>query len=82
MAEAFPDLKAGTHFLELQRSLEETEQRIALARDYYNQQTRFYNTRLDVVPDGFIARIGGLKARHYWVAESFQRVEEEVVFAS
>ena len=82
MAEAYPELKAGQQFLELQRTLEETEQRIALARDYYNQQTQFYNTRLEVMPDMFLARLGGLKPKKYWEAENFQRAKEKIDFAS
>jgi hypothetical protein len=82
VAESYPELKAVQQFLELQRSLEDTEQRIALARDHYNQQTRFYNTRLEVVPDMFVARLGGLKPRQYWVAENFNREPEEIDFAS
>jgi hypothetical protein len=82
VAEAYPELKAGKQFLQLQRILEETEQRIAIARDYYNQQTRFYNTRLEVIPDMYVARLGGLKQRPLWEAENFQRAQEEIDFAS
>ena len=82
VAESYPELKAGKQFLELQRTLEDTEQRIALSRDYYNQQTRHYNSRLEVIPDMFIARIGGFKSRKYWVAENFQRAEDKIDFAS
>jgi len=82
VAEAYPELKAGQHFLELQRTLEETEQRIALARDYYNQLVRFYNTRLEVIPDMVVARLGGLKPRSFWMAENFQRVQEKIDLVS
>ena len=82
IAEAYPELKAGQQFLNLQRALEETEQRIALARGYYNQLTRFYNTRLQLIPDMYVADIGGLKPRQYWEAENFQRVQEEIEFVS
>jgi hypothetical protein len=82
IAETYPELKTGQQFLELQRTLEETEQRIALARDYYNQQTRFYNTRLEVIPDTYVARLSGLKPRQYWDAENFQRALEEINLVS
>ena len=82
IVEAYPELKAGQHFLELQRALEETEQRIALARSYYNEQTRFYNTRLQVIPDTYVAQLGGLEPRQYWEAENFQREQEVLEFAS
>ena len=81
-AEAYPELKARQQFLDLQQSLEDTEQRIALARDYYNEQTRFYNTRITVVPDMFVAKIGGFKPKQYWEIGSFQREQEEIDFVS
>jgi hypothetical protein len=82
VVEAYPELKAGEQFLELQRTLEDTEHRIALSRDYYNQQTRHYNTRIEVIPDMYVARIGGFKSRKYWVAENFQRAQETIDFVS
>jgi hypothetical protein len=82
IAEAYPELKAGQQFLELQQALEDTEQRIALARGYYNEQTRFYNTRLEVIPDTFVAQLGGLQPRQYWEAENFQRAQETIEFVS
>jgi len=82
VVEAYPELKAGQHFLELQRTLEETEQRIALARGYYNQQVRFYNTRLEVIPDMVVAKLGGLKPRSLWMSENFQRVQEKIDLVS
>jgi hypothetical protein len=82
VVEAYPELKAGQRFLDLQRALEETEQRIALARDYYNQLTRFYNARLMVVPDVFVAKLCGLEPRLYWAGENFIQTQEEINFAS
>ena len=82
VVEAYPELEAGDQFLLLQRTLEETEQRIALARDYYNQQAQFYNTRLEIIPDMYVARLGGLKPRQLWAAENFQRVSEKIDLAS
>jgi len=82
IVEAYPELEAGNQFLLLQQTLEETEQRIALARDYYNQQARFYNTRLEIIPDMYVARLGGLKPRQLWAAENFQRVPERIDLAS
>ena len=82
VAEAYPELGAGQLFLGLQRSLEDTEQRIALARDYYNQLTRFYNTRLEVVPDTYVARLGGLEPKQYWGGASFNRAQGDIDFAS
>jgi hypothetical protein len=73
-----PELRAGQNFLQLQRSLEETEQRIALARDYYNELAMFYNTRLEVIPDTLVAKVAGLKRRSLMAAETFKRASVDV----
>jgi len=81
IAEDYPELGAGNSFLELQETIEETEQRIAMARDYYNQLTQFFNKHLEIIPDMFIARLGGLKKRRYWIAEEFERTPDMVEFS-
>ena len=81
LREAYPQLKADTNFLALQQSLSETEQRIALARSYFNSIATFYNTRLEVVPDGSIARLGGMKPRPLMAANDFERAPVSVQFA-
>jgi hypothetical protein len=82
LREAYPQLKADTNFLALQQSLSETEQRIALARSYFNSIATFYNTRLQVVPDGAIARLGGMKPRPLMEANEFERAPVAVQFTA
>ncbi len=53
--EAYPDLKSNQNFLELQRQLAETEDRIAAGRRFYNANVRVYNTRVESVPSNVIA---------------------------
>lgn len=53
--EAYPDLKSNTNFLELQRALAETEDRIAAGRRYYNANVREYNTKTESFPTNMIA---------------------------
>ena len=53
--EAYPDLKSNQNFLELQRQLAETEDRIAAGRRFYNANVRVYNTKVDTVPTNIIA---------------------------
>jgi hypothetical protein len=60
VAERYPALKADQSFLVLQKSLADTEGRIALARGYFNDIVTFYNTRLEVVPDRFVGRLARL----------------------
>ena len=69
-------------FLNLQKNLVDTEQRIALARGYFNEIAMFYNTRLEVVPDRFIGALGGLKSQSLMEANDFERAPVQVKLAS
>jgi hypothetical protein len=76
--EKYPDLKANSSFLNLQKNLIDTEQRIALARDYYNETTTFYNTRLEIIPESFVAILAGLHQRTLMGASDFERAPVSV----
>ena len=56
VAEAYPDLKANTNFLDLQNQLNMVETDLANARKYYNANVRMFNTKLETFPTRFIAR--------------------------
>lgn len=73
VVERYPDLKANKSFLKLQHSLTDTEQRIALARDYYNNIATFYNTRLEIIPDRFVAALARLRPETLLAAADFER---------
>ncbi len=55
--EAYPDLKSNQNFLELQKQLTETEDRIAAGRRFYNANVRVYNTKVESVPSNIIANM-------------------------
>ncbi|MGN6252736.1 MAG: LemA family protein [Marmoricola sp.] len=65
-AEAYPDLKASANFLELQRELTGTEDRIAAARRFYNANVRAYNTRVHTFPSTLVASGFGFADRDYF----------------
>lgn len=79
--EAYPQLKTNKAFLRLQEQLVETEQRIALARTYFNEIAAHYNIRLQVIPDRFVAAIASMKPQAYITAEDFERAEVRVNLA-
>jgi hypothetical protein len=81
VVERYPELKASESFLNLQRQLADTEQRIALARSYFNDIATFYDTRLQVVPDRFVAAMGGLQPQALMAAADFARAPVQVTFA-
>ncbi len=68
--EAYPDLKANAHFLELQKELANTEDRIAAARRFYNANVRSYNTMIECFPSSIVAGMGSHTPREYFEVES------------
>jgi len=75
IAEAYPDLKANTNFLELQRELSSTEDRVAYARQYYNDSILSYNTLCATFPGKFFAGLYGKAAKEYLkIAEAERKV--------
>lgn len=57
IAEAYPDLKANTNFLELQRELSDTENKIQAARRFYNTNVRDLNTKIEMFPGNVFANM-------------------------
>lgn len=78
IVERYPDLKANTTFAALQKTLIETEQRIALARSYFNSIATAYNNCLEVVPDRFVSGMAGLRPQPLLAAAEFERAPVEV----
>ena len=71
VAEAYPDLKASANFLELQRELRDTEDKIQAARRFYNTNVMALNTMVESFPPSVIAGMFGFKK------EEFFELEEE-----
>lgn len=80
LSEAYPELKANENFLALQRELSAIEEDIANARRYYNAVVRDYNTRLALIPDGFIAALCGFRSKPFFVAEDEAQAAPQVRF--
>ena len=75
IAENYPDLKANTNFLELQRELSTTEDRIAYARQFYNDSILSYNNMIQQLPGNFFAKVYGRKEKEYLkIAEAEKKV--------
>lgn len=63
LSEAYPDLKANTNMQSLMEELKSTENKIAFARQYYNDVVTKYNTKLQTFPTSIMAGAGGFKGR-------------------
>ncbi len=66
LAEAYPDLKANTNFLELQRELADVENKLAAARRFFNNAVQEFNTIIQQIPGNFIAPMGNFKQRDFF----------------
>jgi hypothetical protein len=80
LAEAYPDLKTSEAFLQLSRNLSDTEQRIALAREYFNNIATFYNTRLETIPDCWLAQLVSMEPAALMQANGFERAPVKINF--
>lgn len=80
LSEAYPDLKANTNFLELQRELADTEDKIQAARRFYNGNVRDFNTQLEVFPTNLIAKQLGFTAREFFAAAEDEKEVVQVKF--
>jgi LemA protein len=69
VAEAYPDLKASTNFLELQSQLSETENKIAVSRQVYNDTVLTYNNGIQVFPAVLVAGMLGFTKREFFEIE-------------
>lgn len=70
VSENYPELKANENFLQLQRDLTDTEDKIQAARRFYNGNVRDFNTSLQVFPRNVVASMFGFKERTFFEAGS------------
>ena len=76
VVENYPDLKANQNFLSLQETLTSTENKIAFARQGYNDQTLFYNNKIQMFPSNIIAGTFNFTKRDFFEIEN--EAEREV----
>ena len=80
LAEAYPDLKANQNFLALQQELSGTEDKVAYARQYYNDAVQKYNTKIQTVPSSVLAGAFNFSEREYFEAPGAARGPVTVQF--
>lgn len=80
VAENYPDLKANQNFLELQRELTDTEDKIQAARRFYNGNVRDFNTKIEVFPNNVFAGMLNFTKREFFEAEGKEKEVVEVKF--
>jgi LemA protein len=80
VAESYPQLQASTNFRQLQSELSDTEEKVAYARQFYNQNSLDYNTRIQSFPGNQFASWFHFEPFDYFRAEEAAREEVKVSF--
>ncbi len=80
VAEAYPDLKANNNFMQLQANLKETEDKIAYARQFYNDAVLSYKNKLEMFPSNIIAGMFNFKSAEFFEASETDKEVPQVKF--
>lgn len=80
VAEAYPELKANDEFLQLQKELSDTEDKVAYSRQYYNSTVMDYNVKIKVFPNSLIAGQLGFGPKDFFGATDTERQAVKVTF--
>lgn len=80
LSESYPDLKANTNFVQLQTELQETENKIASARQFYNDTVLKYNNKISVVPSNIVASLFHFEKEAFFEANKEERENVSVKF--
>ncbi len=75
LSESYPNLKANENFARLQEELSSTENRIAFARQHYNDSVAIYNTATEKFPNNMVANLFGFKKEDFFEMEDPQQRE-------
>lgn len=80
VSENYPELKANQNFLELQRELTDTEDKIQASRRFYNGIVRDFNTKIEVFPSNVVAGMLNFTKREFFQIEESEREPVKVSF--
>jgi LemA protein len=80
VAEGYPDLKANTNFIELQRELTDTENKVQASRRFYNTTVRDLNTIIETFPTNLVAGTFGFAAMDFFEVDGSEKEVVQVKF--
>ena len=80
ISESYPDLKANTNFLDLQKQLKDIEDKIGFARQFYNDTVTSYNQAVKMIPGNIFAGIFGFKEETLFKADEGAKETPKVKF--
>ncbi|AKL98278.1 LemA family protein [Endomicrobium proavitum] len=82
LSESYPNLKANENFLELQRELTDTENKLQAARRFYNSNVLALNTKLEMFPSNIIGNAFGFKAQEFFKLDETEQAAKQPVKVS
>jgi len=80
VTENYPELKANSQFLELQEELSETEDKVAFARQFYNDSVTMYNNKLQMFPGNVVAGMFGFREEILFISDEDAKDAPKVQF--
>ncbi len=80
LSESYPELKADTSFLNLQKNLEDSENKISSARQFYNDTVLTLNNKVELFPSNLVASLFKFKKEAFFEAEAEAKTAPEVKF--
>ena len=80
VAEAYPQLRANENFLDLQKQLEDTEDKVAYSRQFYNSNVLDYNAKIQMFPSSIIANMFAFKSFEFFKAAEEDTKKVDVKF--
>ena len=80
VAENYPTLRASENFLQLQRELEDTEDKVAYSRQFYNTAVAEFNTKLQLFPNVLLVKTFGFTKEEFFEAGEEERKKVKVSF--
>ncbi|WP_231591904.1 LemA family protein [Methanosarcina sp. WH1] len=80
VAENYPDLKANQNFMQLQKDLMETENKITYSRQFYNDTVMKYNISIQTIPKNIVASLTGFEKKDLFEATQAEREVPKVEF--
>lgn len=80
ISESYPELRANANFLELQRELADTENKIQATRQFYNTTVMALNTQIEQFPSSIVARMFGITPEKLFEIDATERTAPRVAF--
>ncbi|MCM1294263.1 MAG: LemA family protein [Muribaculaceae bacterium] len=80
ISESYPELRANANFLELQRELTDTENKIQATRQFYNTTVMALNTQIEQFPSNIVARTFGIQPEKLFEIDAAERTAPQVKF--